>query len=143
MDLREETPDDWEWVAIRNHIGRAIEAVKQGWTQEGEAFNYYGNYCSPRDCDAFLLCATGALENAAHDDREEWLIAPATQVVGRVLTGTFRHHVDAYDKIIEYNDAEGRTKEEILALLDDAWEMTEVWQWEKMDEEEERIYGDS
>lgn len=86
--------------------------IEKGWTQGYYAKDAQGELVGIHDGDACSFCAVGAIHRAS-EDASDWARDEAGNAVVAVTPGF---------NIPIYNDAKGRTKDEILALFDKAKE---------------------
>lgn len=86
--------------------------VEKGWTQASHARSYDGARISPLSEKAVCFCAEGAIRAVCGS----WTSTNLATAYLRKATGT---------RIDVYNDAPGRTLEEILARYDEAIAMAE------------------
>ena len=99
-------------------LTEAYALIERGWVQGWDARNRYGKMVQALTPDACAWCLTGALTKAAthlhlrEEDRQR-----AYELVAAALpTGESRF-------VVVFNDSPGRTKEQVLAVLDDAIEL--------------------
>ena len=99
----------------RNVLKRARAKIAQGWTQGAAARLRDGTAAGSADPDAASWCAMGAIYCSAVEmlPYNEAMCADAAAfgALGRSL---------GFPSIPEWNDAEGRTKAEVLAAFDAA-----------------------
>lgn len=121
------------------------QRILKGWCQFHLAEGPIGQVLLEEDPDVIKWCALGALQTSVTDDPYVQLtvVEPATQVNSRIRQAT-PENVPTYEAmqctrkiahdylrkslptkeggflLTDYNDAEGRTKEEIVALYDRA-----------------------
>jgi len=84
--------------------------IEKGWTQGYYAKDRRGELVGIHDRDACSFCAVGAIYRAS-EDASDWARDEAINAVVMATPGF---------NIPIYNDAEERTKDEILALIDKA-----------------------
>lgn len=89
---------------------KARALIKKGWAQALFAVNIYGASTSPRSKDAAAWCALGALRAAA--TRGSKIFGARRALANRIPGG--------YRGVADWNDEEGRTKRQVLALFDRA-----------------------
>ena len=97
---------------------RELLAHEGAWTQGDFAHDAHGNSCDPRERCASCWCLVGALERAAYDssDPEGAMLEGAMYALAAAL---------GLDTLGVWNDAPGRTRDEVLQLLDRvAWATT-------------------
>lgn len=103
---------------------RAAELIRSGWAQGAYARTADGWLVLPCDPRAVCFCASGAVERAYKElelDRREGIVA---------LNKTFRDVIKGegyrFPGMINYNDADGRTAEEVASVFDCVAEMHEA-----------------
>lgn len=121
-------------------LSRTRSLVARGWTQKADARDEFGKPIMWFEEEATCWCLSGALRAASPDG-----ILDIHQVrkmlwrAGRVLGYPMDHDLDSklhanpkleYDKdrlyrwvLEDFNDTEGRTQDEVLALVDKAMEI--------------------
>lgn len=91
---------------------RPSDYVKKGWTKGFLARNSNGMSRSPNDPDAICWCMIGAICKATTNDAEVNKFLKCTYNV--LKKRGIRSPVDAY------NDTVGRTRDEVLSVLEEA-----------------------
>lgn len=87
---------------LKQYLLHARELIdKHGWVQ--------GVYGNPEKG----FCIIGAISRACWDDG----VTFETQTA---MEGDLQRHAPGYESLVAFNDAKGRTKEEVLALFDRA-----------------------
>ena len=130
--MSEETQEQAMWEAIRQSTEVTDEVfrlaknyIEQGWAVKYQAFNQYGHPVPTLASNAVSWCALGALEKAAHTKTNQFLDAViAYELAADIFLDSLSQFVPATNRyhIVEWNDAEGRTKQEILDAFDQAIE---------------------
>jgi len=88
--------------------------IEQGWTQGVNARNRYKERVAPASPDATCWCLQGGLFRVQHDLGLLYSkLIPAEDAID--ATALLRGSND----LVNYNDTPGRTKEEVLQLIDD------------------------
>lgn len=101
-------------AATRQILNRAADLVEQGWTQ--------GHYYESRDGQD-CYCAIGAINASGFNERSRMKAEglDCTQVeegtAGATLFVKIRVQYEGFASIAMYNDSEGRTQAEVVALL--------------------------
>jgi hypothetical protein len=92
--------------------------VEKGWTQGWVAADKGGQRVDYRDEDAVCWCSLGAIWRAVEDlcpaGVRSWMEREAEEVVEKAIGNEY---------IGDWNDADGRTKGEVLAAFDRAIEL--------------------
>lgn len=84
--------------------------IEKGWHQGYYARDVHGERRHPTDANAVAFCAIGALERAA-EDQSVLALAIAKRAVRLAVPG---------EDVVGFNDAPGRTKEEVAAVFEAA-----------------------
>lgn len=108
-----------EQVALL-HAARA--RVQTGWTQRAYARDEWRRGVDPLDPEAIAWCLFGAVVAAAEGDGAR--MAPVLRILRRLVKAPDAEAADV-TVIVTWNDQPGRTREEVLALLDDAIALAE------------------
>lgn len=100
-------------------LKKARTYVVQGWCVGAPAKTLSGMICHAKHPDAVSWCALGALWAPLPDFNASILEATNSQ---RLITEACNilKALSGEEEIFDYNDAPGRTKEDILELLDQA-----------------------
>lgn len=98
-----------EVVAVLN---RAAELVERGWVQCVSALDWDGRAVSPLDPAAVCFCLSGAVTRATCDvARGSFGVElNAREVIAKTLPPPYR-------RLPGFNDASGRTKADVIAVL--------------------------
>jgi hypothetical protein len=110
-------------VSILTTLIEARRLINDGWSQKTFAQDSKGNMCDWRSKRAERFCSVGALYKATSHGREYDSCADIVLcgVVFQVLAGHIDPgYVESSSCIVTYNDAKGRTKEEVLDAFDRA-----------------------
>ena len=102
----------------RDLAREAARLVRGGWTQGASARNVRGQTVSPEAPDACSWCATGALDAACgrlYGSLNIYRVGIALEHVKRALAAQQWRR-----GIVVWNDTEGRTQAEVVALLEQA-----------------------
>ncbi len=94
--------------------------VTKGWTQRMMARDCAGMMVLCRDDRAACYCALGALFAGFPPDTVEALEEKPKKALSTLFSALPGHKDGCVETVASYNDAEGRTLEDILALYDRA-----------------------
>lgn len=94
-------------------IENAIQKIQQGWHKTVSYRDANGTPCSRSEAASY--CLFGALEAATLEIFETYFDSPWSKVVNLI-----NPRVGGCTRWATWNDAEGRTKEDVLRLLDGA-----------------------
>lgn len=109
-----------EWAELKQVLDGAGELVKEGWTQGEWARDATGARVHPESTGACRFCMEGALKRAASKlepdcrARRGNLVHGATLAIERTLADELE------GEIADWNDEEGRTQEEVVAVIGQA-----------------------
>lgn len=96
------------------------DRIASGWCQRYWAVDRNGLACSANDADATAWCLSGAFHAGLILPFQPLSDSPTWWEAIDRITATIREEVGADIGMIAYNDAPGRTQEDILRLLDRA-----------------------
>ena len=109
-------------MTLRDNLKAVRALIAKGWTQDWYARDRDGESVAPHDSAATCYCLTGAVfaiqkgssldTNGRRDEREDLHAA---------LRATLRDN-NSSNSLTDFNDAKGRTRAEVLALIDRAIE---------------------
>ena len=107
-------------------LKKARELVQAGWTQEQDACGSAGEKVAFSSPEAKCFCATGAISRAAYElggwsKTDETRIAAFTRSDDRHIAGLAYGELTTElngEEPYEWNDEDGRTREQVLALFD-------------------------
>ena len=110
-------------MSVERILENAIESIKTGWTQEKMARNSDGHEVDPTDDSACRWCLIGALVKSTQN---------ADGSVSMDLGSDYHQATDSLRSLIGnnrlslWNDAEERTQEDVLTLLNAACILQDV-----------------
>lgn len=104
-------------MSVERILESAIESIKTGWTQEKMARNSDGHEVDPTDDSACRWCLIGALLKSTQNADGSVSMDLGSEY--RDVTDTLKALIGE-DRLSLWNDAEGRTQEDVLALLNAA-----------------------
>lgn len=110
-------------VSILTTLIEARRLINNGWSQKTFAQDGKGNMCDWRAKRAESFCSVGALYKATTDGRTYDSCANillCDEVFKVLAVHIDPYHTEPSSCIVTYNDAKGRTKEEVLAAFDKA-----------------------
>lgn len=96
-------------MTTKQILVKARALVKRGWTQGSCAKAKNGREVHPSRTTACCWCAFGAL----------WKVAPNSYLLAEQVLNALPE-VSAYTNIVDFNEVEGRTQEDVLAAFDKA-----------------------
>lgn len=97
---------------MKEELTAVRKLIEQGWTQGHYARNAEGDVADLMDNDACTFCLRGAIYRVTGYDEGKYL--PIIQLLNS--------RVYSFPGIINWNDAPGRTKAEVLDLIDETLE---------------------
>lgn len=102
-------------------LEKAKERLRGHWCQ-GALYRDSDDRVLGKDFDGCRVCAYGAVVSVSARDST----APMLTVLGRLDEAAWEDSDGGFFKASSYNDAEGRTEEEVLALFDKAIELAKA-----------------
>jgi hypothetical protein len=110
-------------IAEASDFLRAMrQRIEQGWIQGGYAKTKDGWVCRPESELACAWCLSGAMLNVG--TQHPGLLDAITYLRQAILSSAFASPSASYGgEIIYFNDKKGRTKEEVLAKIEEAIEL--------------------
>lgn len=103
-------------IETRSILTRTKELLDKGWTRQANARDDEEQEVSVIRDNATCFCLEGALLRALHEHGVSRDSANEDAVFERVQ----RHLPTKYNCLFAWNDEEGRTKEEVIAVVDKA-----------------------
>lgn len=94
-------------------LKRVKTLINKGWCQDVYAMNAYGGYEGTRSAEACKWCLAGAIRRAVSDvieDATDYRCHPVRSITEEVQQFT------SYD-IVQWNDADGRTKAQVKRVV--------------------------
>lgn len=90
-------------------LKRMKALLRKGWTQEAAARNELGKAVPSRDATAVRFCLIGAEVRASHELAASFSVNSRVETLVRMCTN---------GSVAGFNDAKGRKKSEIIAVVD-------------------------
>ena len=94
-------------------LKRTKELINQGWTQHTLARDDRGMMAELEDASATSFCLLGGLYRACHEQGAGWWCEEV-----EAARSLLKSRLDPAKSISEYNDTLGRTKAEVIDVLD-------------------------
>lgn len=106
--------DEYETALMT--LKRARQHIKRGWCQKAYAVDAHGAPTLDHFPEARCWCAVGAIRRACSEFGLDSLDSiPAVKQLAQHIES---EEVSDTEAVLEWNDVEGRTKEEVLKLFD-------------------------
>lgn len=108
----------------KEHLEKALELIKAGWTQGAGARNKHGLIVPTRDETATCYCLDGALYKNINpymgNQDLDTIDGRARSTIRHVINKKYGPSKYSHNYIILFNDTPGRTKEEVIEVLEEA-----------------------
>lgn len=102
-------------MSVKDDLIKIRKIIENGWVQRYTAMDRHGSRCNPADKDAVKFCIIGAV----YKGTGSYTLSEDPFHRREMIATLLRHALPKEnDSLIVFNDANGRTKEDILALID-------------------------
>lgn len=106
---------------------RPSEIIKQGWCQYYFAKDDEGRLSNPTDNEATCFCIMGAVRKTFDDDHS--LVFSFLEEVQETIFGNKKSKHDRLCSVADWQDAKGRTQQEVVDVLVKTENKTKLCEW--------------